>query len=293
MFWYVIEIISSLWSTEQNKRDKEIEPIDEGWIALLSEIENRISQEQRETIANDLRLISQNRHNLRSFPRILEAVREVFLRYDSDMLQKLSLYPLTSDIKYCIFRDVLNQLSPKWLEEIVKFAPEASDNWYPEKYRQNILGEMISITSHTSPNQLTMIGLSQTIKAIHLSLIQSLNSYRSEPLSDENSLALLDLMMSSIIIEIVDLWIKTVTNCKNSLSKQGQITAKIKQAEQNKEEQIQRIKESGQIDAKYSTGENDEIRQSYLDGEQKHLIDRGKFDLLKSKLSAKISSDDI
>lgn len=197
---------------------------------------------------------------------------------------------MTSDIKHRIFKDVLNQLSPEWLEEVVKLVPKASDNWYPEKYRQNILGEMISITSHTSPNQLTTIGLSQTIKAVHLSLIQSLNSYRSEPLSVKESSDLLDLMMSAAITKIIDLWIVTVTKSKDSLSRQGQAVAKIKKRDQDEEEKIQKIKESGQIDARYSTGENDEFRQGYLGGKQERLIDKEKFDLLREKLGAKISS---
>lgn len=290
MLWYIIEILSSLWNTEQKGKvnEEEIEPIDEGWIALLSETEKRTSQERRNTIASELRLIAQNNRSFKIYPRILKTVRKISLEYDPTTLQELSSFPLSSDIKYRMFKDILIDLSPKWLEQIGEFAPEILNNWYPEKYKQNILGEMISITSHTSPDQLTVVGLSQTIKAIHLSLIQSLNSYRMDPLSNEESSVLLDLMMSSVISKVLNLWIETVSKCKRGLRKAGKAVAKIKEQERNKLKSLEKIKESGQIDARYSTGENDSLRQKYLQGEQEILIDKNSFSEIKRHVGEKL-----
>lgn len=290
MFEYIIEILSSLWSNEQNESVEEgnLEPIDQGWIALLSEFEQKISQEKRDKITEELRFISSNKHNRQIFPRIYETVRHIFSQYDSTVFQELSLVPLTSDIKYCIFKDIFTKLSPKWLDYIVQIVPEIRDDWYPEKYQQNILGKIISISSSTSPDQLTLVGLSQTIKIFHYSLVQLLNSYCVNPISPEESCKLLDFMMSSTISKIIDLWIDTVQKCKNGLSKAGQTVAKINKEEQDHMQRLREIKESGQFDAQYSTGENDPIRQKYLEGKQGTLIARRSFCEIQKQLDEKL-----
>jgi len=283
MLWYILEILSSLWNNKTDE-DDDVEPPNEGWIALLSETEQWISQEQQNVVATDLRSIASRWSKLKAFPRILSAVQEVLVRYDPERLQEVSSFSLPSDIKHRIFKDVLNELSPKWVEEIGRFAPEVEGNWYPERYRQNILGEMISITSHTSPDHLSMIGLSQTIKTIHLSLVQSLNGLRKKPISSEESSEILDLMISSVIVKVVDLWIETVDNCKNTLPKEGLVTERIKQEDRAREEHLAKLKESDQIDARYSSGDSDRIRQAYLEGRRESLLSETEFDQLRSSV---------
>lgn len=159
-------------------------PIEEGWIAILPEYESK-----------NIELTYKKNHSSQVTDRIKEVVKTYAIDCD-DLV-------INNEDKISVFRDVFTQLSVRWIEDIKRIAINKNINWYPQQNVKNVLGGMIDIANCTCPNKLTTVGLIQCIKAVHLSLINSV----ADSLTQEQTMELLEIILLCLPY-IIDIWIK-------------------------------------------------------------------------------------
>lgn len=116
-------------------------------------------------------------------------------------LIKSSHLTVSNEDKICIFRDVFTNMSSSWLRTVKKFANINKSEWHPTSSQKNVLGGMIDIANYSCPNKLSPLGLTQALKAAHVSITNSL----PQTLSEEQSMELLDMIIKSAP-HIIDIW---------------------------------------------------------------------------------------
>lgn len=168
-----------LFLRNNNKLPIDQRSLEEGWIAILPDYQPKCLSNREE-------------------PPLGQKIKEEVKRY----LPKEG-YIITQETKLSIFRDVFTYLSPRWIARIKTVVPRGEYSWYPETNAKNILGGMIDIANCTCPNNLTVMGMVQCIKAVYISLINSLPGN----LTDNQKEDILEIIIISIPY-LIDIWMK-------------------------------------------------------------------------------------
>lgn len=223
--------------------------LDQSWVALPSDSEIAIAEARSSRIQSELELLKgRSSSNLRAMIRQTLSGRQ---------------FPegsLSSDLRMRIYKDIFTKHSTAWLEQVSSIIPESEKHWSQTKYEKNILGQMIDMADRNSPETLTQAGLSEVIYGVHFSLIQSLKQLGE--VSEQQSRTLLEMILKTAD-EIITLWRETVRLSKAGVSREGRLPSLWEQ-EKDKPRPIPC--------AKFSEGDSDKIRKSYLTGERVHLL---------------------
>lgn len=223
------------------------------WVAMVSEYEEKIAEKQRNKVNDDLKSLKDRSTKL-TYKNLMSEITEILLPYENLINNEDTV--LLTDLKMAIFRDIFTKVSPIWLDHLKDLSPEISTCWYSMEYERNILGELIAIATQFSPDTLNYIGLSQTIMSVHLSLVNSIQCLRNETLSCEESNKILKMLVSTTIKSIAELWLSTAAKSKRSIKNMGKLPSKWK----IQNDQCRKPK----IDVKYIEVEIDPIRRKYL-----------------------------
>jgi hypothetical protein len=218
------KLLSLLYNWRTYDPKQTIKP-DEDWIVIKPE--RNIFVEQKNQINKELNALNSKSFTVVARNQINETIKRELAFYDSDTLEILQQISVTSDIRMKIFKDTLTKISPEWLQKIN--CAEIERQWYPNTYQHNILGELITLATMTSPERFTVKGISQSLVVIHLSLLQSLNENR---VFDETRHEL-HFLIQTAIPQILRLWIDTVKKIK--ICKIGILASKWKLEEKEKE----------------------------------------------------------
>lgn len=224
--------------------------LDQSWVALPSDSDIAITENCATQIQGELELLKgRGTSNLKS--TIKQALSG--LQYPEGSL--------SADLRMRIYKDVFMQHSQHWLKQVSSIVPECEKHWYQTKYEKNILGQMIDMADRNSPEILTQAGLSEVIYGVHLSLTQSLKQLSA--VTEEQSRTLLEMILKTAD-QIINLWRETVKQSRSGVAREGRLPSLW---EQEKEE-----KPRPPVSAKFSEGDSDKIRRSYLTGEQVQLL---------------------
>lgn len=271
MFQFIYDIIMGIFSSKPiddnilTSKHNHV-AIDEEWIIILSEYEEKIDEKRRTEVNIDIQSLKDRSTKL-AYKDLIVDIRTIMSNHEyGDTL-------ISVDLKLSIFKNVFNDLSPIWLGMLNKFVPEISTYWYPTDYERNILGELIAIATQFCPNKLCPRGLSQSIMAIHLSLTNSIHCLQNQihfgtnktvTLTHEESNTILKMLMSTSVDRIVKLWIETSKNANRTVNKLGKLPTRWKIEENERQAKYKYLKVTNSIDAKYITIEIDPIRRKYL-----------------------------
>lgn len=271
MLSFLYRLVTSAWPLKRiYAASSPVPDLEDGWIAVVSDVEDKLTDERKAQVDAELALLRRrNSGEDRAF--ILDRVREVFSKRD---LSDLTRIVLPADLRRKIYKDVFTRLSPDWLDRIKRIYPDLVDfeaNWTPSAYEKNLLGQMIDMAEQTGPDSLSASGLAKMLKNVHLCVTQSLSPLINSSVAPTDSESLLEMLAMSIV-PIVDLWLTTARNSQESLSRQGQLPSKWTRELEEREKQLLEKKATGQIDARFVDGEEDELRKRYITRDR---IERG------------------
>lgn len=275
MFGFVYRVLNTIFWPET--KTYPLSAIDEDWIPIISESEEKISEEQKNLLSTELDLLrKRNFSSARTviFNRVASELKDI-------VIPEISLTP---DLRNRIFKDLLTKISNEWLKVLEELAPGIQDHWFSSAYEKNILGQLINLTDQMAPDKLTSSGFAQTLRGIHLGIIQALAIHRKIPLNECESDRVLDLIANTLINPLITLWITTAEQALASLTKQGQLPSKWSREKKVFDDYIQKIKSEG-VSAKYSEGDPDPVRQAYLKKNKSQLLDKIIFEERKASLT--------
>jgi hypothetical protein len=271
MLSFLYRLVTSVWPHKCiYAASNPVPDLEDEWIAVVSDVEDKLTDERKAQVDAELALLRRrNSGGDRAF--ILGRVSEVFSKRD---LSDLTRIVLPADLRRKIYKDVFTRLSPDWLDRIKRIYPDLVDfeaNWTPSAYEKNLLGQMIDMAEQTGPDSLSASGFAKMLKNVHLCVTQSLSLLINSPVAPTDSESLLEMLAMSIV-PIVDLWLTTARNSQESLSRQGQLPSKWTRELEEREKQLLEKKATGQIDARFVDGEEDELRKRYITRDR---IERG------------------
>ncbi len=274
MFGFLHRLFQGLWP---ETKIIPIVPIDEDWIPIFLETEEKLTEDYKSRLSLELDMLrKRNSSTARTviFNRAVEALKDI-------VIPDISLTP---DLKNRIFRDILMKVSPEWLAELQFIAPGIQSQWFSSSYEKNTLGQLIDLTDRVAPDKLTPSGIAQTLRGIHLGLIQAIALHRGVPLSEHEIDQVLQLLANTLIQPLITLWIATTKQVSPSLTKQGQLPLKWSNEQDVLTQKLQRIKAEG-ASARYTDGDLDPVRKAYLEKTTNQLLDSNEF--LKRQASLK------
>jgi hypothetical protein len=259
MLGFLHRVITKIWPSSNSSRS-----LEDDWIILLSdhEIQFKTFAENNQNQLDDELATLRKRNSAPNRLLIIKQLSATFAEYD---LGEAKTVTLSSDLRGKIYKDVFNQLSDVWIHginEIYGKIAKLEENWKPSLYQKNILGQMIDMADRTSPETLTVKGLVQTIKNVHLCLYSELRAIGVES-NEEQSQELLHLILK-MIIPVVTLWCKTVKNSRHGIAQEGKLPIKWAKEDQKRKEQLDDLKATGKIDQRYADGTLDLVRKNYL-----------------------------
>lgn len=236
--------------------------LEEEWVIILSEYETKITETQQNQVKDELEAIKARTTKL-TYKDLIKDVQSIAIDYQ-EQIENVKEYSLLTDLKAGLFKDVFSKLSETWLGYLTEICPGINKEWYPTKYERNVLGELVAIANQFCPNKLNIRGLCQTIMSVHLSLSQTLNTLRKEPLLHEESKSLLSMLVQTTVRPIIESWLDTIKRSRSSSSRLGNLPSKWQEEENQLKDKLEKIKLEGKIDAKFDEGELDPIRRKYL-----------------------------
>lgn len=277
----IYDIIYYIFTKEHSETISLI-PLEEEWITILSECELKIAEVQRNQVRDELEAI-RTRSTKLTYKDLIKDINVIFTKYH-DEVEIIRDYQLLSDLKNSLFKDVFYKSSETSLNYLRTLYNDIDNIWYPTEYERNILGELIAIANQFCPEKLNIRGLAQTIMAVHLSLIQTINSLRKILLTHEESNKLLILLVETVIPLIIESWIDTVKRSRGSSVRLGQLPSKWQEEQIELKRKLEKIKAEGKIDAKFGEDELDPVRRKYL---------QERFGVSNDKTSSLIMKEDI
>jgi len=259
MLEFLYRVISKLWSSKGT--DDAPQLLEDDWIILLSDYEldfERFAEKSQTQVVDELDVLrkrnSQQQRNL-----IIERLKCTLS--DAD-LEDVKMVALSSDLRGKIYKDVFLKLADEWFQGIHKIYGNVSElegNWLPTSYQKNIIGQMIDMADRTSPEKLTVSGMVQTIKNVHLCLYQELASFNVR--SDVSQTQELLHLIMKMVVPIVQLWCQTVKISRLGIANQGQLPEKWAKEEEEHKHYIKNLKDSGKVDHRYADGPIDLVIQ--------------------------------
>ena len=266
MFGFLHRLFQGFWP---ETKVYDIVPIDEDWVSVSSESEEKLSEKHKELLSSELIFLRQKNTSstrMAIFNKVTQGLKDVVIPE----------IELTSDLRTRIFKDLLTKLSTDWLIELQAIAPGIQEQWFPSKYEKNVLGQLIDFTDHTAPNRLTPSGLAQTLRGIHMNIVQTLSLHRETQLNQDESDRVLELIATTLIHPLITRWISTTEQSSTSIIKQGKLPIKWNYEQEILDEKIKKIKSEG-VSAKYAEGDLDPIRQAYLRKSKSTLLTKDDF----------------